>query len=59
MSTADLAVTRLGDLLAVELLNVLIGLEILALAALVLFTRIDWRWLLAERGRSRVRPAGR
>ncbi|HAF10547.1 MAG TPA: hypothetical protein DCK98_10770 [Chloroflexi bacterium] len=60
VSTAHLAVTRLGDLFAAELRNgVLIGLEILALAALVLFTRIDWRRLLAERGRSRVLPAGR
>jgi len=50
VSTAHFAVTRLGDLFAAEFRSaVLVGLQLLAIAALVLFTRVDWRRILASR----------
>ena len=53
VGTAHFAVTRLGDLFAAELRNgALVGLQLLALAALVAFTRIDWRRLLASGART-------
>jgi membrane protein YqaA with SNARE-associated domain len=49
VSTAHFAITRLGDLFAAELRNgALVGLQLLAIGALVVFTRIDWRRLLAS-----------
>lgn len=53
VSTAHFAVTRLGDLFAEEVRNgTLIGLQLLAIAVLVVFTRIDWRRFLASGARS-------
>lgn len=53
VGTAHFAVTRLGDLFADELRNgALVGLQLLAFAVLLVFTRIDWRRLLASGARS-------
>lgn len=57
VSTAHFAVTRLGDLFAAEFRSAtLVGLQLVAIAVLVLFTRIDWRRFLASTAPTRASP---